>query len=289
MEGASRQTLSSARAILDDLTAVPVGRVAAVAASVTSALTPGQPVTGQIADDLSAVAAVLRREPAVRRALTDPGAPAASRVVLADRLFGGQLVEGARAVVAEAVAGRWSRDLDLVAALAELSVEALLAQAEASGALDEVEDELFRFARILGQNPQLALALADPAAPTSAKAGLVDRLLAGRAHPVTVRLVERAVADREHGDLERRLEAYSRVAAARRNRVVAVVRTAVPLDDDQVARLQAAISRSFGREIQLQIDIDPTVLGGVVVRVGDEVVDGSVLRRLAAARRRLVR
>jgi F-type H+-transporting ATPase subunit delta len=287
VEGASRQALSHARSVLDELTATPVGTGTPAGGSTAAAAGPS--VGGRLADDLAAVAAVLRRELAVRRALTDPGSPAASRVALAERLFAGQVGEPALTVLKQAVAERWSRDVDLVLGLAELVVEALLAQAEASAALDEVEDELFRFSRILGQNPQLSLALTDPASPESAKSALLERLLAGRAHPVTVQLVERAVADREHGDLERKLEEYSWVAAARRNRVVAVVRTAVPLDDGQAARLRAAISRHFGREIQLQIDVDPTVIGGVVVRVGDEIVDGSVLRRLNAARRRLVR
>jgi F-type H+-transporting ATPase subunit delta len=192
-------------------------------------------------------------------------------------------------VVRAAASQRWSRPLDLQYALIELSVEALLAEAEDAGALDEVEDELFRFGRILGRNPQLSLALTDPAAPAGAKAALLDRLLAERAHPVTVRLAKQAVADRAQGDLERRLEHFSRVAAARRDRVVAVARTAVPLDADQTARLRTALSRYFGRQIQLQTDLDPTVLGGVVIRVGDEVLDGSVLRRLAAARRNLLR
>jgi F-type H+-transporting ATPase subunit delta len=279
VEGASRHALTAARATLDEVTARPLEAAAAAA----------WPDPGRLAEDLRAVAGLLGREPTLRRALVDPGAPPGSRAALAERLVGGQVDAASLTVVRAAVSQRWSRPLDLQYALVELSVEALLAEAEAAGALDEVEDELFRFGRILGRNPQLSLALTDPAAPDEVKAALVDRLLAGRAHPVTVRLAKQAVADRAHGDLERRLEHFSRVAAARRDRVVAVVRTAVPLDADQTARLRTALSRYFGRQIQIQTDLDPTLLGGVVIRVGDEVLDGSVLRRLAAARRNLLR
>ncbi|CAJ64559.1 MULTISPECIES: F0F1 ATP synthase subunit delta [Frankia] len=277
MEGASRHGLATARATLDEATAIPPG------AAVTSV------DASRVADDLRAVADLLHREPTVRRALTDPGAPPAARTELAARLLGRQLDAVSLRIVQTAVSSRWSRPADLQFALLELSVEALLVEAERDGALEEVEDELFRFARILGQNPQLALALTDPAAPASVKNALLGRLLSGRAHPVTLRLAQQAAADRIHGDVERRLADFSRIAAARRGRVVAVVRTAVPLTDEVIARLGAAISRYFGRQIQLQVDLDPELLGGVVVKVGDEVVDGSVLRRLAAARRALLR
>ncbi|WP_462186550.1 MULTISPECIES: F0F1 ATP synthase subunit delta [unclassified Frankia] len=280
MEGASRRSLAVARAVLDQVMAIPVGgprRAARV------------PDADRIAEELRAVAALIGREATVRRALTDPGAPGPSRVGLARRLLAGQVSEPTLKVVDSVVQSRWSRPGDLRQALEELSVEALLAQADVTSALDEVEDELFRFGRILDQNPQLALALTDPAAPASAKAVLVNRLLVGRVHPVTVQLVQQAVADRAQGDVAGRLEHYSRIAAARRGRVVAVVRTAIPLDAGQVERLRDAISGYFGRQIQLQTDLDPTVLGGVVVRVGDEVVDGSVLRRLTTARRGLLR
>ncbi|WP_261556162.1 F0F1 ATP synthase subunit delta [Frankia tisae] len=276
MEGASRHGLATARATLDEATATPLGVVTPVDAS-------------RVADDLRAVADLLRREPTVRRALTDPGAPPSARTELAARLLGRQLDAVSLRIVQTAVSARWSRPVDLQYALLELSVEALLVEAERDRALEEVEDELFRFARILGQNPQLALALTDPAAPASVKNALLARLLSGRAHPVTLRLAQQAAADRIHGDVERRLSDFSRIAAARRGRVVAIVRTAVPLTDEVIARLGAAISRYFGRQIQLQVDLDPDLLGGVVVKVGDEVVDGSVLRRLAAARRALLR
>lgn len=282
MEGPSRAALATARAKLDELTAVPpAGGVVARQSTVAAA--------GQIASDLRAVADLLGADLTLRRALYDPSMPGSAREGLVERLFGGQIAPSSLAVLKSAVAGRWARALDLRLGLIELAVEALLVDAETSGALDEVEDELFRFGRILDRNPQLSLALTDPAAPASAKDDLVERLLAGRANAATVRLAKQAVADREFGDLSRRLEEFSRIAAGRRNRVVGVVRTAVPLDDDQFARLRDALSRFFGREIQLQTDLDPTVLGGVVVRVGDEVVDGSVLRRLAAARQALTR
>ncbi|WP_045876203.1 F0F1 ATP synthase subunit delta [Pseudofrankia sp. DC12] len=282
MEGPSRAALAAARATLDELTAVPPEGGAAARQSTVAA-------AGQIGSDLRAVADLLGADLTLRRALYDPSMPAAAREGLADRLFGGQIAPSSLAVLKSAVAGRWARALDLRLGLIELAVEALLVDAETSGALDEVEDELFRFGRILDRNPQLSLALTDPAAPASAKDGLVERLLADKANAVTVRLAKQAVADREFGDLSRRLEEFSRIAAGRRNRVVGVVRTAVPLSDDQFARLRSALSRYFGREIQLQADLDPAVLGGVVVRVGDEVVDGSVLRRLAAARQALTR
>jgi F-type H+-transporting ATPase subunit delta len=284
VEGASRQALGAARAALDEVTALPPsGAVRADAARV--ALTRA----GRLAEDLAAVAALLRAEPGLRRALIDPGAPPAGRVALAERLLGSSIAPPAMTVVQTVVRERWSRDLDAVLAFSELGVEALLVQAEAVGVLDEVEDELFRFSRILAQNPALALALTDPAAPASAKATLLERLLTSRAHSVTVSLVQRVASEYDDGDLERRIMALSRVAAARRDRVFAVVRAAVPLDAEQASRLQEALSRHFGRLVRLQVDVDPSVLGGLVVRVGDEVIDGSVLRRLAAARRRMLR
>ncbi|CAO5249535.1 F0F1 ATP synthase subunit delta [Frankia sp. AgKG'84/4] len=276
MEGASRHGLAAARATLDQVMATAPGTVAGADA-------------GRVAGDLRAVAELLRSEPTVRRALTDPGAPATARTELATRLLGSQVAGESLAIVHTAVSSRWSRPGDLRFALQELGVEALLVEAERDGSLEEVEDELFRFGRILGQNPQLALALTDPAAPAEVKDALLARLLSGRAHSVTVRLAQQAAADRVHGDVERRLADFSRIAAARRGRVVAIVRTAVPLSDDAQARLSAAVSRYFGRQIQVQVDLDPSLLGGVVVQVGDEVVDGSVLRRLVAARRAILR
>jgi F-type H+-transporting ATPase subunit delta len=249
----------------------------------------GSEALGGLAEQLFAVASLLERELGLRRALADPGMPAAGRRRLLERIVAGQVSDPARELLGAAVELRWSRQLDLPHALEELGVEALLATAQLDGSLDEVEDQLFRFGRILDRDARLTLALTDTAVPFERKAALLQSLLASRANPVTVRLAERSVADRSRRDLQRTIEQYTRLAAERRRRVVAVARVARPLSADQTARLRVAVSRFFGRDVQMQVDVDPSVLGGVVVRVGDEVVDGSVLRRLAEARRRLLR
>jgi F-type H+-transporting ATPase subunit delta len=165
----------------------------------------------------------------------------------------------------------------------------LLASEEASGGLDEVEDELFRFARIVDRTPRLSLALSDRGLPAERKTALLDRLLQGRVRPTTRRLVERVVSSPRGRGVGRELEALAELASQRRQRSIAVVTVARPLDADQADRLRVAIARAFGTEVVLQVVIDPAIVGGVSVRVGDEVVDGTVLRRLAEARRQLRR
>ena len=159
--------------------------------------------------------------------------------------------------------------------------------AEGDGVLDDVEDELFRFARLLEREPLLRAGLTDPGLPDDRKLGLVRSLLSSRAQPATVRLVEVVVTRPRGRSVETALEELSRLAAARRQRLVAAVRVAQPLDDAQTRRLAAVLAQIYGRQVQLQVDVDPGILGGVQVRVGDEVLDGSVARRLQDVRRRL--
>jgi F-type H+-transporting ATPase subunit delta len=294
VEGASRQSLRQLRASLDALVAPPSPAPGAdddrvLGSAVTTEPGIGADALGELAEQLFAVSSLVERELGLRRALTDPGMPAAGRRRLLERIVTGRVSGPAADLLGAAVELRWSRPLDLPQSLEELGVEALLATAQLDGSLDEVEDELFRFGRILDRDARLTLALTDTAVPFERKAELLERLLADRARPVTVRLAERAVADQFRRDLQRTIEHYTNLAAERRRRVVGVARVARPLDADQTARLRAAVSRFFGHDVQLQVDVDPSVLGGVVVRVGDEVVDGSVLRRLAEARRHLLR
>jgi F-type H+-transporting ATPase subunit delta len=174
-----------------------------------------------------------------------------------------------------------------VDAVEDLAVEAALQQAEAEGALDEVEDELFRFGRIVDREPALRSSLTDRNLPDDLRRQLLHRLLDGKIANVSAALIERAVIAPRGRTLERVLESYTDLAAKRRERLVAHVTSAVDLSAEQQANLAEALKREFGHDVRLQVVVDPDLVGGLTVRVGDELIDGSVARHLDAARRQL--
>ena len=296
MEGASRQSLAAVRRRLDDMLREPVaagntdlGLIQRGLARLRAATGTG-PDPAQLAAELFAVADLLQAEAGLRRALADPGTAQRARIGLLEQVLSGKVSDDALEVLRWAVESRWSRDRDLESAIDTLGVEAELASAEAQGQLEDVEDELFRFGRIAESNAELSLALSDLSVPAARKRGLLERLLEGRANAVTIRLVQRAVTRGEKGrTIDRVIDDLVALAAERRQRKVAVVQVARPLDAGQTDRLREALSRTFGGEVELRVDVVPDVLGGIIVQVGDEVVDGSVARRLAEAQRLLGR
>ncbi|HEX2031068.1 MAG TPA: ATP synthase F1 subunit delta [Actinomycetota bacterium] len=165
--------------------------------------------------------------------------------------------------------------------------QALFAVAEAEDALDAVEDELFRFARTVESQPDLRQALTDPGLPAERKRALLEDLLGDRANQHTTNLLAFIVEQGRARQLTAIADELAQVAAERRQRVVAEVRTAIPLDGEARERLAEALSRATGKKVELKALIDPSVIGGVVARVGDQVIDGSVRRRLELARERL--
>ena len=164
---------------------------------------------------------------------------------------------------------------------------ALFAVAEAEGVLDEVTDELFRFARAVERQADLRQALTDPALPPDRKHAVLRDLLGERANPHTLHLVEFIVDQGRARELEAIVEEMIQLAADRRRHAVAEVRTAVPLDRERRERLARALSEATGKEVELKVIVDPSLVGGVVARVGDQVIDGSIRRRLELARERL--
>ncbi|GAA3590398.1 F0F1 ATP synthase subunit delta [Streptomyces osmaniensis] len=269
MNGASREALAAARERLD-------------------ALTDNTSVdAGRLADELAAVTALLDREVSLRRVLTDPAQAGEAKAELAQRLLGGQVGGETADLLAGMVRSRWSQSRDLVDALEELADTADLTAAQKAGTLDDVEDELFRFGRIVSSSTELRAALTDRAATTSAKSELLRSLLGGRAKATTERLVTRLVTAPRGRSLESGLESLSKLAAERRQRLVAVVTTAVPLSDAQRRRLGAALGKLYGHTMHLNIDVDPEVVGGIRVQVGDEVINGSLADRIEDAGRRL--
>jgi F-type H+-transporting ATPase subunit delta len=165
--------------------------------------------------------------------------------------------------------------------------EAVLAVAEAEGQLDAVEDELYRFARTLERQTDLRDALTDPALPAERKKALVTDLLGTRANPLTVSLLGFLVEQGLARDLPRVVDTLAELAAERRQRSLAEVRTAVPLDAERRTRLTEALSKATGRKLELKVLVDDSVIGGVMARVGDQVFDGTVRRKLELARQQL--
>lgn len=269
MHGASREALTAARERLDALTD---------STSVDAA---------RLAEELASVTALLHREVGLRRVLTDPAQSGEAKATLVHRLLGGQIGGTTEDLVSGMVRSRWSQPRDLVDALEELANTADLTAAERAGTLDDVEDELFRFGRIISSNTGLRAALTDRAATASAKTELLNRLLGGRANATTVRLVTRLVIAPRGRSLEAGLESLAKLAADRRDRMVAVVTSAVPLSDGQKQRLGAALAKLYGRQMHLNLDVDPEVVGGIRVQVGDEVINGSLADRLEDAARRM--
>ncbi len=230
---------------------------------------------------------VLGGAAALRGALADAGTSADRKKSLVSDLFGAGVSALTVEVLQDLVSRRWSSPADLNDAIEQLGAEALFVLAEQAGTLDTVEDELFRFARIVEAEPQLRTALGDLAVPGARRANVVTDLLAGKADATTVTLVSHVVANPRGRRIEQALEQLSELAARRRDQLVATVRTAVELTPQQQQRLGATLARVYGREVHLQVSVDPGVVGGVVVQVGDEVIDGSIATKLEQARRRL--
>jgi F-type H+-transporting ATPase subunit delta len=223
----------------------------------------------------------------LRRALTDSSRPGEQRAAVAAQLLGDRVSAPTRSVVATVVSQRWSRSRDLVDTVENLAVRSIVAGAQSAGSLDDLEDEMFRFRRIVAGDPRLRAALSARDAPSEGKQQLLDTLLAGRVGPATRRLVGRAVEQADRESIDDALERYGRIAAACRQRLVASVRSAVELTDEQRARLAAALQRLYGHAVAINVEVDSSVLGGLAIQVGDEVIDGTVLARLEDARRRL--
>lgn len=161
---------------------------------------------------------------------------------------------------------------------------ALFEVARVEGSLAEVEDELFRFARTLEGNDELRGVLTDAAVPSERRLGVVQDLLGPKASPVTTALVSFVVAIGRARDLPAIIDRLVQRAAAEKSRVVANVRSAIPLTDDQRDRLAQALGKATGKQVEVKVVVDPTVLGGIVAEVGDTVIDGTVRSRLEQLR-----
>lgn len=237
-----------------------------------------------LADELLAVARLLAGEPRLRRALTDPSRSGAQRVELLRSLLSGKVQAKTIEVVGALVAGRWSAPSELLTATERIGVDALLASADRAGELSEVEDELFRFGQLAAASPGLASALSDLSTPSDRRVTLVRDLLDGKVRAASLRLAEVALQGFGGRGFEASLTRIVELAAHKRDREVAYVTVAKVLVDEDEQRLADKLSELYGRQVSLKVDVDPEIIGGISVRVGSDLYDGTILRRLNEAR-----
>jgi len=230
------------------------------------------------------IADVLSSNIAVRRALTDPSRDGAAKAAFISDLFGKKIDSLALGLITELSSLRWSSPKDLVLVLEQLAIEAEASAANIAGELDRVEDEIFTAGAAFASSSELRKALTSDA--TDAKATLVADILKGASNS-TVKLVSQMVNTWRGRSIESAFADYQWALAARRNRVIALVRVAAPLTQAQQDRLASTLTSKVGQPVRINIEIDPSVLGGVSVRFADEIVDGSVSNRLAGAARAL--
>lgn len=238
--------------------------------------------------DLLAVVQLLDREPRLRNAMSDPSLEASRREGLARTVLAGKVGRAALEVVEEAARQRWARARNLVDALEVTAARAAFASAEGRGAIDRVEEDVFRFGRLVRGDDRLRSVLTAQSTPAAARRALVGDLLEGRADATSVMLLQHVVAVPRGRTPEEAVDELSALAAERREQLLAQVTVATELTAEQEQRLTAALTRLYGREVKLHVDVDPQVVGGVRVVVGDEVVDGTTAHKLEQARRRLV-
>lgn len=286
MRGASADSLAALSDELGPATGL-LTTVKKLAAKVTGgSVGDGAADYARVADDLFGVADVLRREPSLRRTVTDASLPEGPKADLVRSIFGQALSPQALDLITSAAARRWTVPRDLGHALEHLGIVAVVRGAEQQDEADALEDELFGFGRLVADNPELRDALSDPARSTKDKQALVDSLLDGRTTAGTVQLAKQSVSG-THRTVALAVEAYQETVADHRNRLVATVRVARALSDDDANRLGEALAAQYGRPVHVNVMIDPDVIGGMKVEIGDDVIDGTVSSRLDDARRRL--
>lgn len=238
-----------------------------------------------LGQDLFRLAALLRSEPALRRAVTDVSTPAEAKASLVRGLLADKVGPAGLEVLAEGVGLRWVAARDLADALEHLGVIATVRSAGRPEA-GRLSDELFTVSQVVEDNAELRIALSDPARSGADKRQLLRRLLDGRALPATIALVEQALAG-SFRSFHVAVTEYQKVAAATQGEGVAHVRVARQLTEPERGRLAAALSAQYDRPVHLNVEVDPGLLGGMRVEIGDDVIDGTVAARLDSARRKL--
>ena len=241
----------------------------------------------KLANDLASAVKLLRRETLLARHVADPSSGTAAKVQLVERLLSGKVSDAALDILKTAASQRWSSTSDLIHGIQHIARLALLVRAEADGQLEDVEDQLFRFSRILDSQPRLITLLSEYTAALDGRISLLNNVLARRASKHAADLLRQTV-ELLHGErADEAVRELANLAVSRRGEVVAQVSAASELSDAQSERLTQLLTRIYSHPVSLQLDIKPELLGGLKIAVGDEVIDGSLASKLASAETKL--
>ncbi|WP_167099290.1 F0F1 ATP synthase subunit B/delta [Mycobacterium sp. DL592] len=238
-----------------------------------------------LSDELASVASLLVAEPILSRHLAEATGEVEAKKQLLARLLAGKVGDTTLSLLDSAVSVRWSHTSDLVDAVEHVARLSLLVRAERDNQADDVEEQLFRFSRILDARPQLTSLLSDYAKPAEARADLVRKLMSQEhgANPTATALLTQTVGLLRGERADEAVLRLAQLAVARRGEIVAQVNAATDLSDAQRTRLTQVLTRIYNHPVSVQLNIDPDVLGGLSVAVADEVIDGTLSSRLAAA------
>jgi len=269
--GSSRQSLAALRVALDNtLKGVSADDASAISSGLFKALVAIDSSTG------------------LRRALTDSARDASSKSDLVSDLFKKSLTGPVLALLANATSLRWSSPSGIADAIEQIAVEAEATAANLGNSLDQVQSEIFTFSKLLIENPDLRTALSERAQSPESKQALLKSIFGSKFSASTNSLLSHSVESRRARSIEKTIAAYSHAVTARRNRVNAHIKSSIALSDGQAKKLADSLTKQIGQPVHLNIEIDPSILGGISIRFGDEVIDGTISNRLAEASRALV-
>lgn len=240
-----------------------------------------------MAAELAGVVDVLDDNAALRRALTDPGRSGDDKAALANSVFGATISDDVSDLIAGMVRARWSDEADLATSLERLGLETLLAHAEKAGTLEQMTRELFEFARLLETERDFRVALGSKGVTAERRRILLESVVGTELLPETVSVLERNVSSSRYSSIVAAVTEVAELASERMSRRTAVVTAAVPLSDEQIERLERALTARYGIPVRANVVVEPSVVGGIRVAVGDELVDNTIATRIERLRRDL--